>query len=199
MSLVNFRNFFCFFSFDFRQNLEIQTFSRWLSIRGTKFFLERYPKTFFFKMFNWVPLDGFLNGFFKIRIFYSRNLHFNLGFLSKFFLKIIPFACWAYAETFLSHTEHTKKQFYRTQSIRRTKFRICSASGKMFTVLHVQLCWAYGEMILSHPEQWFKHWLSIQGNDFIADWAYAEMFKSWISWPNRIRFSKILCYRPSGP
>ncbi len=29
--------------------------------------------------------------------------------------------------------------------------------------------------------------------DFIAGWAYAEMFKSRISLPNRIWFSKILC------
>ncbi len=55
------------------------------------------------------------------------------------------------------------------------------------------LYWAYGEMILSHPEhtgKWLKRWLSILGNDFIADWAYAEMFKIRISRPNRIRFQK---------
>jgi hypothetical protein len=38
-------------------------------------------------------------------------------------------------------------------------------------------------------------WLSICGNDFIACWAYAEIFQSRISWPNRMRFSIILCYR----
>ncbi len=41
--------------------------------------------------------------------------------------------------------------------------------------------------------------LSIRGTDFIACWACAEMFKSRISRPNRIRFSKISCYRPLGP
>ncbi len=41
--------------------------------------------------------------------------------------------------------------------------------------------------------------LSIRGTDFITCWACAEMFKSWISRPNRIRFSKISCYRPLGP
>ncbi len=38
MPFVNFRNFFCFFFFDFRQNFDVRTFPRWLSIRGTKFF-----------------------------------------------------------------------------------------------------------------------------------------------------------------
>ncbi len=37
---------FRFFSFDFRQNFEVRTFSRWLSIRGTKFFW-RYIQIFF--------------------------------------------------------------------------------------------------------------------------------------------------------
>jgi hypothetical protein len=36
-------------------------------------------------------------------------------------------------------------------------FSVCSASGKMLTVLHVQFM------------------LSIRGNDFIAPWAYGEM------------------------
>jgi len=40
-------------------------------------FIERYPKTFFFKIFTMVLLDGFLDGFFQILIFYSRNLHIN--------------------------------------------------------------------------------------------------------------------------
>ncbi len=40
---------------------------------------------------------------------------------------------------------------------------------------------------------------SIRGTNFIACWACTEMFKSLISRPNRIRFSKISCYRPLGP
>jgi hypothetical protein len=32
-------------------------------------FLERYPNIFFFKMFTWVLLDGFLNGFSKFGFF----------------------------------------------------------------------------------------------------------------------------------
>ncbi len=63
-------------------------------------------------------------------------------------------------------------------------------------------CWAYAEQILSHTEQTrnkFHHMLSIHGTDFIACWACADMFKSQISRPNRIWFSKISCYRPLGP
>jgi hypothetical protein len=56
MPLVNFRKKFRFFSFDFRQNFEVRTFSRRLSIRGTKFF--------------WRDIQiFFLNGFSKIRFF----------------------------------------------------------------------------------------------------------------------------------
>ncbi len=64
------------------------------------------------------------------------------------------------------------------------------------------LCWAYAERILSHTEltrNEFHRMLSILGIDFIACWACAEMFKSRISLPIRIRFLKILCYRPLGP
>ncbi len=67
--LVNFQKNFCFFSFDFRQNFEVRTFSRWLSIRGTKFFWRDIQKFFFLKMLTWVPIDGFLNGFSKFGFF----------------------------------------------------------------------------------------------------------------------------------
>jgi hypothetical protein len=63
-------------------------------------------------------------------------------------------------------------------------------------------CWAYTEPILSHTEHTqneFPRMLSIHGTYFIACWACAEMFKSRISRSNRIRFSKISCYRPLGP
>ena len=64
------------------------------------------------------------------------------------------------------------------------------------------LCWAYAERILSHTEHTrneFHRMLSILGTDFIACWACAEMFKSRISLPIRIRFLKISCYRPLEP
>ncbi len=58
------------------------------------------------------------------------------------------------------------------------------------------VCWAYAERILSHTEHTrneFHRMLSILGT------ACAEMFKSRISLPIRIRFLKISCYRPLGP
>ncbi len=129
MTLVIFREKFRFFSFDFRQNFEVRTISRWLSehMRNQKF-LEKYPY-FFFKMFTWVH--------------------------------------------------------HRKLSMRRTNFRVCSASGKMLTVF---TCTS----MLSIPGNDFYRSLSIWGNDLNAGWAYPEMFKSRISRPNRIRFSKIV-------
>jgi hypothetical protein len=50
-----------------------------------------------------------------------------------------------------------------------------------------------------HTRNKFHRMLSIRGTDFIACWACTEMFKSRISRPNRIRFSKNSCYRPLGP
>ncbi len=48
--------------------------------------------------------------------------------------------------------------------------------------------WAYAEHISSlaeHTQKRFYRW-----------WAYAEMFKIWISRPNWIKFTKIWWYRP---
>jgi hypothetical protein len=61
----------------------------------------------------------------------------------------------------LSHTEHPRKRFHRTLSIRRTNFRVCSANGKMLTVFT------------------FTAFLSIRGNDFIAPWAYDDLNAGW--------------------
>ncbi len=93
-------------------------------------------------------------------------------------------AHWAYDTTILSHTEHTRNKFSRMLN----------------QFLHVNLCWAYAERIphTEHTRNEFYRWLSIRGMDFIAGWVYTEMFKSRISRPNRIRFSKISCYRPLG-
>jgi hypothetical protein len=66
----------------------------------------------------------------------------------------------AHAETILSHTEHTRKRFHRTLSIRGTNFCACSASGKMWTVF---TC---------------KFMLSIRETNLIAGWAYAERISS---------------------
>jgi hypothetical protein len=50
LPFVNFRNKFRFFSFDFRQ-FDVWTFPRWLSISGTKFFLE-ISQNFFEQIFT---------------------------------------------------------------------------------------------------------------------------------------------------
>ncbi len=201
MPLVNFRKKFRFFSFDFRQNFEVRTFPRWLSIRGTKFFWRDIQKFIFYKMFTWVLADGFLNSFSKFGFFIVEICILIWDFLvifENYSMRMLSIrrndfiAHWAYVETISSHTEHTPNKFSRMLSQRKN----------VNSFYMYNLCWAYGEMILSHPEhtrKWFKRWLSIRGNDFIADWAYAEMFKSRISWPNRIRFSEISCYRPLGP
>ncbi len=52
MPLVNFRKKFRLVSFDFRQNFEVWTFTRWLSIRGTKFFFRDIQKNFFLNLHN---------------------------------------------------------------------------------------------------------------------------------------------------
>ncbi len=46
-ALGKFSKKFCLVSFDFCQNFEVRTFTRWLSIRGTKFFLRDIPTKFF--------------------------------------------------------------------------------------------------------------------------------------------------------
>ncbi len=76
MPFVNFRKIFCFFSFDFRQNFDVRTFPQ--------IFLMSYPKTFFLHNLNFGPIAWVPRRFLKISIIYSRNLHFNLVFLSIF-------------------------------------------------------------------------------------------------------------------
>jgi hypothetical protein len=174
------------------------------------FFWEISPKNFY-KIFPLVLLDRFLDSFSKfgffigeicilIRDFWVIFKNYSMRMLSIRGNDFI--ACWAYAEPISSHAEHTRNRFHCMLSILRTNFRACSASGKMWTFSHVQSLlskwgtnfiahWAYGELISSHAEH--------TGNDFIACWACAEMFKSRISRLNRIRFSKISCYRPLGP
>jgi hypothetical protein len=189
--LTKFRKKFRFFSFDFRKNFEVRTFSRWLehTVRATKFFGEMFKK-FFLKMFSWVLLDRFLNGFSKIRFFIVE-----IGILIRDFWVIFEnnsmrmlsirrndfITYWAYKETISSHTEHTANKFLRMLSQRKN--------------VHSFYMYSNAE----HTGIWFYCTLSIRGNDFIAPWASAEMFKSRISRPNRIRFSKISCFRPLGP
>ncbi len=69
LSFVNFWKKFRFFSFDFRQNFDVRTFPLWLSICGSKFFWWAIQKIFFLKIFTLVLLDGFLDDFWKFRLF----------------------------------------------------------------------------------------------------------------------------------
>ncbi len=121
----------------------------------------------------------------------QSKLAFQYG-IFEYFSKIITCVCCAYAETILSHAEHTRNRLNRTLSIRGTNFRACSACCKMWTVF---TCTIHAQ----HMRNKFYRMLSIHGTDFIACWACAEMFKSRISRPNRIRVSNISCYRPLGP
>ncbi len=135
-------------------------------------FLERYPKNVFFQNVHFGPIRWVPK---RMRMLSIRG-------------NDIFFGHWAYEETISSHTEHTPNEFSRMLSQRKN----------VNSFYMYNLCWAYGEMILSHPEhtrKLSKRRLSIRGNDLIAHWAYAEMFKSQISQPNRKRFSKISCYR----
>ena len=125
-----------------------------------------YPKIFFVKIFTLVLLDGFLDGFWKFRWFIV-----NICILIWYFSKIIACVCWAYAETILSHAEHTRNRFHRTLRILGTNFRACSASCKMWTVL---TCTIHAQ----HTRNEFYRTLSIRGTNFIACWAYAEPISS---------------------
>ncbi len=136
MPFVNFRKKFRFSSFDFRQNFDVRTFPRWLSIRGTKFFLRDIQQNFSFKIFTLVLSDRFLDGFSKfwffigeicilIRDFWVNFENYRMRMLSMLSIRGTDFiACWtyeerisahaqpavkclAYAERILSHTEHT--------------------------------------------------------------------------------------------
>jgi hypothetical protein len=149
-----------------------------------------YPKIYFFKIFTLV--DGFLGGFWKFRLFIVKICILIRYFWVFFENYTVACVSWAYAETILSHAEHTRNRFHRKLSIRGTNFRACSACGKMWTVF---TCTIHAQ----HTRNEFHRTLSILGTDFIACWACAEKFKSRISRPNRIRFSKISCYRPLGP
>jgi hypothetical protein len=75
-------------------------------------------------------------------------------------------------------------------------FRACSASFHILTFFYMD--------IQTHAEPTRKRFhrllsILVRGNDFIAGWPYVEMFESRISQQNRIRFSKISCYRPLRP
>ncbi len=117
MSFVNLRKKFRCFSFDFRQNSDVRTFPRWLSICGTKFFL-RGIQNFFFHNLHFGPIRWVPWRFFKILIrdflviFENYSMHM-MSIRGNDFI-----ACWAYAEPISSHAEHTRNEFPRMLSQR---------------------------------------------------------------------------------
>ncbi len=166
MPFVNFRKKFRFFSFDFRQNFDVRTFPRWLSIRGTKFFWWAIQKFFFFKIFTLVLLDGFLDDFCKFRLFIVPICILILQFwvfLENYSICMLSIrgtdfiAHWGYEERISAHAQPAVKceQFLHVQSM-------LSIRGTNF-IAH----WAYAERISSHAEHTrnrFHRMLSMRGN-----------------------------------
>ncbi len=132
-------------------------------------FFGELSKNCFPKIFTLFLLDGFLDGFSKFWLFIVK-----ICILIRYFFVIFERACtcWAYLETILSHTEHTRKWFYRTLSMWGMNFCTSSASGKMCSFYMYNL-YIHAE----HTRNQFHHTLSIRGTNFIAHLAYAE----WIS------------------
>ncbi len=177
MPFVNFRKKFRFFSLNFCQNFDVRTFPRWLSIRGTKFFWWAIQK-FFLQNLHFGPIRWVPRRLLKISIIYSQNC--ILIWYFWVFSKIIVCVCWAYAETILSHADHTQNRFHRTLSN------------------------AYEEQISAHAQPAVKceqllhvqSMLSIRGTKFIAHWAYAERISSHAE-HRRNRFHRMLskCFK----
>ncbi len=138
-------------------------------------FFWEISKNFFFQNLYFGPIRWVPRRFFKILIFLSAKFAFYLGIFESF-SKIIACVCWAYAETILSNAEHTRNRFHRMLSKQGTKFLACSASGKIWTFLHVQSM------------------LSIRGTNFIAHWAYWELISSHAE-HTRNRFHHMLSMR----
>ncbi len=128
MPFVNFRKKFRLVSFHFRQNFEVRTFKRWLSIRGTKFFLRDIQKFIFTKSSLWsYYVDGFLDGFSKFWFFIVEICILIRDFwviFENYCMRMLSIrgndfiACWAYWEPISSHNEHTRNEFPRMLSQR---------------------------------------------------------------------------------
>ncbi len=88
-------------------------------------FLMSYPKNYFFKIFNLVLLDRFLDGFWRFRLFVVKICIFICYFwvfFENYNMRMLSIcgndfiACWAYLEPISSHTEHTRNEFPRMLS-----------------------------------------------------------------------------------
>ncbi len=167
MPFINLRKKIRFFSFDFRQNFDVRTFPRWLSIRGTQFFWEISKKS---KIFTLVLLNRFLDGFSKfgfficeicilIRDFWVIFENYSMRMLSIRGNDFI--ACWAYAEPISSHAEHTSNKFPRMLSIFTWTIHAQHTRNEFYRTLSIR------GRISSHAEHtgnWFHRMLSMRGN-----------------------------------
>ncbi len=129
---------------------------RMLSICGNDLSHTEHTRNVHFRPSRWVP-----RRFFKILIFYSWNLHFYLGFLSNYSMRMLSIC----GNDFIAHWACAERIFAYAQP---------SVKFWQFLHGHPNACWAYEEMISSHAEHTRKRFhrtLSICGNDFIACWA----------------------------
>ncbi len=152
------------------------------------FFDELSKKFFILQNLHLVLLDGFLDGFWKFRLFIVKIcilIWYFWVFFENYSMRMLSIrgndfiACWAYSEPISSHTEHTRNEFPRRLSQQKNV-----NSFYMYNP-----CSAYAERILLHTEHtWneFHRMLSIRGTDFIACWACVEMFKSRIFRPKNL-------------
>jgi hypothetical protein len=78
--------------------------------------------------------DGFLDGFWKFRLFIVKICILMWYFwvlFENYSMRMLSIrgndfiACWTYAEPILSHTEHTRNEFHRMLSILGTDFIAC--------------------------------------------------------------------------
>ena len=175
MPFVNFRKKISLLFLRFSPEFRCSNISAVTEHTRNQFFLK-ISKTFFFKIFTLVLLDVFLEGFLKILIFIGEICILMRDFWVIFKNYSMPML--SICGKILWHAERTRSLFHRMLSIRGTNFRACSASGKMWTFLHVQSMlsirgtnfiahWAYGELISSHAEHTgnrFHRMLSMRGN-----------------------------------
>ncbi len=154
--------------------------------KKNQIFLVSYQKKIFPQNFHFGPIRWVPRWFSKISIIYSQNLHFNLVFwviFENYSMRMLSVggnnfvAHWTYEEMVSLHTEYEERIFVQAQPAVKCEHMYIHAE---------------------HTRNKFHRWLSIRVMDFIAGWAYAELFKSQISQLNRIWFSKISCYRPLG-
>ncbi len=108
-------------------------------------FLMSYPKKVFFKIFTFVLLDGFLDIFLKFWLFIVK-ICILIRYFRVFFENYSMLMLSICGNDFIAHWAY----------IRGTNFRVCSASGKMWTVF---TCTIHAE----HTRSEFYRTLSIRG------------------------------------